>query len=216
MTKTKNQKPTTNEVTAILLAAGQSKRMGTFKPLLSFGDTTVIQSCINNLQAGGVDGIVVVGGQHGPDLGTVLEETTQTHFVINPDSESEMGDSIACGIRSLPETAKAVLIALTDQPAVPPEVVTNIIESWRNGAQLIIPEFNGHGGHPVLLDLKFREELLTLDPQRGLKGLFADNRSQVLRLPVNSPYIARDMDTWDDYRALHEDVFGAPPSTLDR
>ena len=58
---------------------------------------------------------------------------------------------------------------------------------------------------------KGQSDLLTLDQQRGLRALFEANRSVVQRPVVNSPYIARDMDTWDDYRALHEDVFGSLP-----
>jgi CTP:molybdopterin cytidylyltransferase MocA len=63
----------------------------------------------------------------------------------------------------------------------------------------------------VLVDLSFRNELLGLDPNGGLKAFFSVHQDQVRRVPVDSNYIARDMDTWDDYRALHQDVFGVPP-----
>jgi molybdenum cofactor cytidylyltransferase len=212
MPKTKNQRSKTN-VVAILLAAGQSKRMGAFKPLLPFGATTVIRSCINNLQAGGINEIVVVVGHRATELESSLRGLTQVHVVVNPDPTSEMSASIIRGVECLPDTAKAVVIALTDQPAIPGSVIGSIIAAWRAGAKLIIPEFQGRGGHPVLLDLEFNDQLLALDPQLGLKALFDSNKDHVLRLPVNSSYIARDMDTWDDYRALHEDVFGTPPST---
>ena len=211
MTKTQDPRSKTADVVAILLAAGQSRRMGAFKPLLPFGESTVIRSCLANLRAGGVDDVVVVAGDRAPEIQASLAELNSIHFVINPDPASEMGASIACGVKSLPITARAVLIALTDQPAVPSEVIREIVAAWRDGAELVIPEFEGHGGHPVVIDLHFREQLLALDPERGLRGLFDANRGRVLRLKVNSPYIARDLDTWDDYRALHEDVFGTPP-----
>ncbi|HEX8853333.1 MAG TPA: hypothetical protein VF754_07590, partial [Pyrinomonadaceae bacterium] len=57
----------------------------------------------------------------------------------------------------------------------------------------------------------FRAALLELDPVRGLRALFDARRAEVLRLPVSSPFVARDMDTWDDYRALHVEVFGTAP-----
>jgi CTP:molybdopterin cytidylyltransferase MocA len=212
MSKTKDQRSKIN-VVAILLAAGQSKRMGAFKPLLPFGETTVIRSCINNLQAGGINEIVVVVGHRASELESSLRDLTQVHVVVNPDPTSEMSASIIRGVECLPATAKAVVIALTDQPAIPGSVIGSIIAAWHDGAKLIIPEFQGRGGHPVLLDLEFRDQLLTLDPQLGLNALFNSNKDHVLRLPVNSSYIARDMDTWDDYRALHEDVFGTPPNT---
>jgi CTP:molybdopterin cytidylyltransferase MocA len=74
-----------------------------------------------------------------------------------------------------------------------------------------VPEYEGRGGHPVLLDLNLRRELLNLDSQSGLRGLFAAHRDEVRRVQVASAYVARDMDTWEDYLTLHEEVFGAPP-----
>lgn len=210
MTKTQDLRPKTG-VSAILLAAGQSRRMGAFKPLLPFGKSTVIQSCINNLHDGGVADIIVVLGHHAAEVQASLGDFPDLRFTLNPDPDSEMSASIACGVRNLPATAKAILVALTDQPAIPPEVIQALIREWLAGAKLVVPQFQGHGGHPVLIDLSFRDDLLTLDQQRGLRALFEANRSVVQRPGVKSPYIARDMDTWDDYRALHEDVFGSLP-----
>lgn len=215
MTKTKDQKPKTGDVVALLLAAGQSRRMGAFKPLLPFGNSTVIQSCLNNLRAGGVEDIIVVTGHRAAELKASLFEVESIHFVVNPDPQSEMGASIACGVQALPATARAVLIALTDQPAIPASVIQGILDAWRTGSKLIIPEHNERGGHPVLVDLEFREQLLNLDPKRGLKAFFDAHKDQVHRLRVDSSYIARDLDTWDDYAALYEEMFGAPPISLD-
>jgi CTP:molybdopterin cytidylyltransferase MocA len=200
-----------NEVAAILLAAGRSRRMGAFKPLLPFGKTTVIRSCIQNLHEAGVENIVVVLGYRADDVKQSLNDL-HLKFAFNPDPESEMSASIACGVSQLSVETKAVLIALTDQPAVPPGVINAIVSEWRSGKKLVIPEFKGRGGHPVLVDLTWREELMRLDPVRGLRAFFDANRAWIRRMPVNSPYIARDMDTWDDYRTLHEEIFGAPPS----
>ncbi len=79
------------------------------------------------------------------------------------------------------------------------------------GARLVVPEYEGRGGHPVRIDLSFRDELMNLDPQRGLRGLFETHREEVLRVAVTSPYVAHDMDQWDDYLALHREVFGTEP-----
>lgn len=212
--KAKDQKPNTkDEIVAILLAAGQSRRMGAFKPLLPFGNTTVVRSCIDNLRAAGIQHIIVVAGHRASELKASLADLSFLQFAINPDPESEMSASIVCGVHGLPATAEAVLIALTDQPAIPPAVVQTIIDAWQEGAKLIIPQFNERGGHPVLIDLQFRDQLLTLDPKKGLRALFEAHRDEVQRLNVNNPYIARDLDTWDDYLALHEEMFGALPNS---
>jgi molybdenum cofactor cytidylyltransferase len=109
-------------------------------------------------------------------------------------------------------SVRAVIIALVDHPAVPAAIITILIDEWRRGARLVQPEYKGRGGHPVLIDLAYRNELLALDPAAGLRALFAAHRDEVKRVPVESPYVARDMDTWEDYRRLHEDVFGVVPA----
>jgi len=196
------------QVAAILLAAGRSSRMGAFKPLLPFGNKTVIECCIDYLREGGVEEIVVVVGHRADDI---RQQVSQVKFALNPDPDSPMGASIAAGVRELPETAQATLITLVDHPAVPPTVVSTILESWKSGARLVIPTWQDRGGHPVLVDLSFRTDLLNLPEIGGLRALFDAHRSEVIRVPVASPFIARDMDTWDDYTSLHLEVTGRPP-----
>jgi molybdenum cofactor cytidylyltransferase len=195
--------------TAILLAAGQSKRMGAFKPLLPFGNRTVIESCIDYLREGGVETIVVVLGHRADEVRKTIEKY-DVSFAFNPDPNSEMGASIAAGIRELSETAQATLIALCDHPAVPASVVSTLIDAWTNDARLLIPTWKNRGGHPVLVDLDFKPELLNLGSSGGLRALFEAHSNEVRRIEVDSPFIARDMDTWDDYLTLHREATGEP------
>ncbi len=196
-----------SQVAAILLAAGQSTRMGAFKPLLPFANKTVIECCIDYLREGGVETIVVVLGHRADDI---RQKLTGVTFAFNPDPNSEMGASIAAGVEQLPATAQATLIALADHPAIPATVVANLIKKWEAGARLIIPTWHDRGGHPVLVDLSFRRELLKLSSSGGLRALFDAHPEEVKRIAVDSSFIARDMDTWDDYRALHEEATGQP------
>ena len=183
--------------------------MGAFKPLLPFGNKTVIECCIDYLRKGGVETIVVVLGHRAAEVRERLAGR-QLSFALNPDPHSQMGASIAAGIQALPESAQATLIALTDHPAVPANVVSTLIEEWTHGARLVIPTWKDRGGHPVLVDLSFKDELLNLTDQGGLRALFEAHRNEVQRVPVDSPFIARDMDTWDDYLTLHKEVTGEP------
>jgi len=189
--------------------------MGAFKPLLPFGPKTVIETCIGHLRAGGVESIVVVIGKD--ERAEQLKDRLQSanvNFAVNPEPDSEMNASIACGVRALPESTKAVVINLVDHPAVPGEVIRQLVAEWKAGALLIKPTTGERGGHPVLIDLQFRDELLNLDPNAGLKSFFNSHSSQLKRVSVNSNLVARDMDTWDDYRALHQEVFGVQPPKL--
>ena len=183
--------------------------MGAFKPLLPFGKKTVIECCIDYLREGGVEDIVVVLGHRADEVRMKLENQ-DVSFAFNPDPNSEMGASIAAGIRELPETTKATLIALCDHPAVPPSVVSTLIQAWTNGARLVIPTWRNRGGHPVLVDLSFESELLNLGSSGGLRALFEACSNEVRRIEVDSPFIARDMDTWDDYLTLHREATGEP------
>jgi molybdenum cofactor cytidylyltransferase len=186
--------------------------MGAFKPLLPFGNQTVVEACVHHLLDGGVETVVVVVGHR---AGEISRKTSHlpVSFALNDEEESEMSVSIARGIERVPLDASAVLIALCDQPAIPPAVISFLIKEWRRtGAPLLVPESEGRGGHPVLIDGRFREELLKLDPERGLRSLFDVHREAVRRVAVASPFVARDMDTWQDYVRLHREVFGVAPS----
>jgi molybdenum cofactor cytidylyltransferase len=185
--------------------------MGAFKPLLPFGAGTVIESCIEKLRAAGVAEIVVVVGHRAEELRAHLSQTG-VRFAVNDEPESEMGASIARGVEQVSREATGVLIALADHPAVTTDAIRFLIETrQRTGARVVVPMWQGRGGHPVLVDLSLRDELMRLDEMRGLRGLFESHANEVLRVEVECPFVARDMDSWDDYRALHAEVFGVEP-----
>lgn len=202
------------EVAAIILAAGRSERMGVFKPLLPFGPTTVIQSCINYLREASIESIVVVAGHKAEELANALVNEP-VKIVVNPLPHSQMNSSIGYGMLSVPPDAKALLIALADHPAISSSVIEELILNWRAGALIAKPTWQDKGGHPVLVDLQFRAELTNLEPAAGLKGFFQKHHDLVKRVPVASPYVARDMDTWDDYLSLHTEVFGKRPAAAE-
>ena len=200
-----------SKIAAILLAAGRSERMGAYKPLLPFGDRTVVEACVAYLLSGGVEHIVVVAGDHEQDIRNRLDRLPVT-FAERPAPGSEMGVSIIRGVEKVLPEMDAVFIVLVDQPAIPSEVIRHMIdERLRTGALLLVPWHKGRRGHPVLIDLTYRDELLNLDPKRGLRAFFESRGDEIMVVPIDSPYIARDMDTWEDYRALYRDIFNSEP-----
>ena len=199
-------------IAAVLLAAGRSRRMGAFKPLLPFGGRSVVEACVKNLFAAGACEVVVVVGRRGEEVRAALAGETRVRFAVNDVEGSEMGVSVARGVEAVSDEAGVLLVALVDQPAVPPRAIRSLIEAHaRTGARLIVPEWQGRGGHPVLVDLSLREELLSIVPERGLRALFDARRDEVLRVAADTPFVARDMDTWNDYVALHTEALGHPP-----
>ena len=187
--------------------------MGAFKPLLPFGNRTVIESSIAKLRDAGVALIVVVAGHRAEELRARLSHLEGLRFALNEETESEMGVSIARGVEAISSDTGAFLVALADQPAIPAADIRKVIDAREQARdkRIFMPEWNGRGGHPVLIDASLRAELLRLDTARGLRGLCDAHRAEVLRVAAGSPYVTRDMDTWDDYHALHIDAFGAPP-----
>ena len=189
--------------------------MGAFKPLLEFPrGRTVVEACIENLRGGGVEEIVVVVGHRAAEMSDALAHLG-VRVALNAEAASEMSVSLERGASLVSETAESILVALADQPAIPPGAIGYILEARRRtGAPLIVPTWEGRGGHPVLLDARFRAALGRLDPRRGLRGLFEEHEAETLRLPVASPYVVRDMDTWEDYHALYGEIFGSAPAGL--
>src|SRR2546423_7160644 len=122
-------------ITAVLLAAGHSRRMGAFKPLLPFGGVSVVETCVENLRAAGVAEIVVVVGHRAEEVRAALAQREFVRFAVNDADESEMGVSIARGVERVASEDGALVVALVDQPAVPPVVTASLIEAWRAGAR---------------------------------------------------------------------------------
>jgi CTP:molybdopterin cytidylyltransferase MocA len=186
--------------------------MAKFKPLLPFGNQTVIERTIQYLRSAGVQTIVVVIGHRSDDVRKVLLNE-DVSYVLNEEPNGPMAESIKLGMAAVPASAGAILITPVDHAAVSPETITALLEQWRSGARLVIPTWQDRGGHPVLIDRTFRAELLRSDLANGLRSFFETHKSEVVRLPVSSSFVVRDMDTWEDYVQLHRDFFGFPPGT---
>lgn len=191
---------------AILLAAGRSRRMGEFKPLLPFRNSTIIETCLDTIEAAGIEQTVVVLGHRAEELRERLAHRRIT-FAVNPDPDGPMSASIAAGVAALDPTIVATFIALVDQPAIPPSIYEFLVayrrDSW---AEIVVPEFDGHRGHPVLIDSWAFGELLNLDETSGLRGFLDRYAEEVHRVPVDCPYVRMDVDTPAEYRNLTENV----------
>lgn len=206
-------------MTAVLLAAGMSRRMVAFKPLLPFGGQMVIEAAIENLRGAGVEKIVVVIGHRAAEMRSRIkdlserDEAARLETVENSLLESQMSDSIKLGVAHAASSSRAVIIALADQPSVSSDVIKRLIHVWREtGAQLVAPEYAGRGGHPVLVDLSLRERLLALDSDGGLRRLFDERHNEIVRVRFEDEFVVRDMDTWEEYIKLHVDTFGYAPN----
>ena len=185
-------------VAAILLAAGESRRMGAFKQLLPFAGKTFVEGCVDNLLASKVSPVIVVTGHRERDIRTVLEGR-EVIFVNNPDYVEGMSSSIKAGTRALPPEAFAVLIFLADQPQVGPDIVNKLVDAYEKTRPLIVvPTCDGRRGHPVLLDLRLKEDILAIDPAIGLRQIIEANETAILQVETGSESILADHDVPSD------------------
>ncbi len=193
---------------AIVLAAGLSRRMGTQKMLLPFGDTTVIGRVVDQLLRSTVDEIYVVVGH---EAARVAEELAArpVHLVINPDYRAGMLSSVRCGIEALPPACEAVMVVLGDQPSITAELVDAMLRAFAATDQgILVPVFNGRRGHPLLVAASYREEILSHYDDLGLRGLLQAHPDDVCPFSVSTSQVLLDMDYPEDYRRLCEQERG--------
>jgi len=188
-----------NDVWAIVLAAGMSTRMGTQKLLLPFDGKTIVEKVVENILNSGIGNVVVVLGANSVEITEVLK-SWPVQTIRNENFREGMHTSVISGVNVLPENAKAVMIFLGDQPFIPENVSVKVIEAWNNsGKGIVIPLFNGKRGHPPLYDLKFRQEIINLDPSIGLRSVAQKFQDEILEVETFCPEIVRDIDTREDY-----------------
>ncbi len=193
---------------AVVLAAGESRRMGTQKLLLPFGDTTVVGAVARTARTARVDLVLVVLGSDRDAVRAELERVrtdepsrqAELAFAVNENYPEGMLSSIQAGFRALPADAEAAVVMLGDQPFLAARVVDAVVGAFREGGRgIVVPVFRGRRGHPVLVDLKYREEVLGLDPSDGLRQLMRAHPGDISEVEVGDANVLRDLDTPADY-----------------
>jgi molybdenum cofactor cytidylyltransferase len=187
-------------INAIILAAGESKRMGLPKMLLPFGEKTMIEAVISHAVSSKISRIHVITGANREKIEEVIKKYP-VKIVYNARYTSGMLSSVQSGFRSLPEDTDGVLILLGDQPSVSNVIIDEVIESSKKTKKgIVLPVYRGHRGHPVLIDAKYTKEVKRLDPDIGLRSLLHAHPEDVYELPLNSRAILQDIDNPEDYK----------------
>jgi molybdenum cofactor cytidylyltransferase len=188
-------------ICAIVFAAGHSRRMGTQKLLLPWGNKTVIAQVVDEILSSTVNKTFVVVAPDGEVQNALGGRDVS--FVKNPKAETEMLESLRCGLRVLPADCEAVLVVLGDQPLITSALITQIIRTFRETNHgIVLPSFQGQRGHPMLFSMRFRDEVLRDFDDVGLKGLRARHPDEVFEMPISSPLMFDDIDTPEDYERL--------------
>jgi molybdenum cofactor cytidylyltransferase len=185
---------------AIILAAGESRRMGFPKMLLPFRNTTMLENVITNVTGSQIDNALVVLGAERETL-TELVKKTSVKYCYNDNYKEGMLSSVKCGFRNLPSGFEAVLVFQGDQPFILSKNIDRIIEGYRSSDKgIVIPVYNKKRGHPILIDRKYRDYIETLDVSEGLRSLARRFYEDVLEVETDDPGILRDIDTYEEYK----------------
>lgn len=189
---------------AVVLAAGQSRRMGRPKLCLPWGTTTILGQVITTLGSAGLDEIVVVTGAARQEVEALvigLAGQLPLHTVHNPDyAQTDMPGSVQTGLRALSAQVEAALIVLGDQPQVRQRTVKLVLEAYKNHrAGLVIPSYNKRRGHPWLAARRLWPSLLSLTSEQTLRDFLSAHTAEILYVPIEDDSILRDVDTPEQY-----------------
>jgi molybdenum cofactor cytidylyltransferase len=186
-------------ISALILAAGQSKRMGQPKLLLPWGATTVLETVIATFKTADVDDVLVVTGGHRESVEALVRDSART--VFNPDyAEGEMLSSVQAGLAGLKPGVEAILIGLGDQPQMRERSVRAVVDEFRNsGASLVVPSFQRRRGHPWLVARLHWDEILRMRPPVTLRDFLNRHADEIHYVELNNSSILQDLDTPEDY-----------------
>ena len=186
-------------ISAILLAAGESKRMGKPKQLMPLGKTTMLEQTIDNLLNSKVSEVIVVLGHKAEEIMRKLT-TKPVKIALNPVYHQGMSTSIITGLNLVDERARAVMLALADQPFIDSQSINRLIDEFcDHNKGIVIPTYQSRRGHPAIFAIKYKEELSGLKGDIGGRQIIEHHPDDVLEVAVDSPGINIDIDTTDDY-----------------
>jgi molybdenum cofactor cytidylyltransferase len=187
---------------AVILAAGQSRRMGRNKMLLPFGTSTVLETIVAEVAAckSVIDLVVVTG--HESDRIAALLTASSARCVFNPAyARAEMLVSLQVGLRALPAEVQAALIVPGDHPRLRREVIQGVIDAYQPGT-LVIPSYQLKRGHPILVDRAWWDELLTLPETATLRDFIRAHEDHIRYVVVGTDSVLTDVDTPEEYDDL--------------
>lgn len=184
-------------IAGLILAAGESRRMGSPKPLLPFRGATFLNHLIA-LFSPHCSPVVVVLGARADEVRSSARNDAR--YVVNPDYRIGMTSSMLCGLRAIPAEAAGILFTLVDHPAVSAKTLSTLVAEPR--PLIRIPRFAGERGHPVWISRALFPELLAVPPDGAARDVIRAHRAETEFLDVEDPGVVADIDDPQAYREL--------------
>lgn len=189
-------------IAAIILAAGQSSRMGQHKLLLPLLGKPLLLHVVENALAAGCAEVLVVVGYRADAVCRLLTDYP-VRVIENPAYAQGQSTSMRAGIAALAPQTEAAMILLADQPLVNPAMLQRLMQAWQDTAQPIVaPYYAGQRGNPVLFARALFPELLSVTGDQGGREVLQRHAREVEPVPIADADAAQDLDTWQEYQAL--------------
>lgn len=192
-----------DKISALILAAGLSSRMGQFKPLMSLGDRTVLASAIQPFRAAGIEDVRVVTGYRASDLSPLLERLN-IREVHNENYNRGMISSVKAGIESLEAEREAFFLLPVDIPLIKFTTIIELMAAYQPGnAHILYPVFQGRRGHPPLISTRYVQPISSWEGEDGgLRSFLKQYEHKAMEVPVADECILLDIDSMPDYLKL--------------
>jgi len=184
-------------VTAIILAAGRSTRMGGPNKLLAeLGRKPLVRLVTEQALASKAHDVIVVTG-HQAELVEKALAGLDVKFVRNPDFAEGLASSVKAGVAAVPDDADGAVICLGDMPMISAQLIDHLIEAFApdRGNLIAVPVSDGRRGNPVLWSRRFFNELMSLDGDIGARHLIARHGEAVAEVAVEGFGAFLDIDT---------------------
>ena len=190
------------QITAILLAAGESTRMGKSKALLSWQSKYLIEYQIASLVACGAKEVVVVLGHEAEKITDAVTFENQTRIVVNKNYKSGKSSSVITGLQNMAANAGDILILAVDQPRTPNLLIELIKAHNRSVSKITIPVFQNRGGHPIIFPNDLLTQMMKIDEStKGLRYIVNNNPELVNLWETQNPEVLIDVNTMQSYTA---------------
>jgi molybdenum cofactor cytidylyltransferase len=186
-------------VSAIVLAAGESRRMGFPKQFLKIGQSTILEKTVDNfLTSEAIEVIVVLG--HKADEAAKLLADRRVIAVVNSNYEQGISSSITAGLQFIKSDSTGIMFALADQPFIDSKTINLLIEEFfQHPTRIVVPFYQGKRGNPTIFPRKYKKEFLSLHGDVGGREIQQQHPKDVLQVEVANRGVIADLDTLEDY-----------------
>lgn len=189
-------------ISAIVLAAGESTRMGFPKLLLPIKGKSLLQHVIDNALQSKVGEVIVVLGAEATKLRREIKQS-QVQIIENASYKEGLSTSLKAGLQAVSPQAQAVLILLGDQPLISHDIIDALIDKYEeSGSIMVAPVYKGKRGNPVLFDSSLIPELSRVTGDKGGREIIEKHPAQLATVDFESTITGTDIDSWEDYKEV--------------